>query len=467
VVARDGDPPAGGRQIDTAIVLAEVEQALGPGVEFEHDPRVGLVGRRARTLTAWPGLDRAAVIDSDDGLGRRLPILVAAPSSTFNGARLAVELAGGWRERGRTTLLGRIAGTALPPPDLARIAAGVAPDASWIDVDEATRVAHEAGRHYRERRAHARIMGGRAWQPAGALPPPQARFATPHSRSEYRLSTLPPRFLRALEGLLDDDERVLYWIERPMAVDVPLVRRLRGDIDRRAALIALTDRQLLWLVDHARPDRYLSDWGVDVELIPVERIRDVESEIRDDQVQLRVATSAGIRMHRLPAELEAEVGVLRALLAAFTPGASRDLPLRRYEVTSITFDAEPAERFGQGREASRAYEATVAVGEVLAALYSPVRPGQRQPAMLLLRPAAAQLAEIATTRGSHAGGRRSNGHHAPTLAVADVEAIRLTLSPMAGEIAIDPGIRIRYPAPMSDHAAALVRLARRVVANSG
>ena len=423
-----------------------------------------LVGRRARSLGAWPGLDRAGLIDTDDDHGRRLPVLVAAPASTFTGARLAVELAGGWRDRGRTILFGRIEGAACPPRDIARIAAGVAADATWVDADEAGRVAREAGRRYRERRAHARILGGRAWQPGMAPAPAQARFATPHSAAEYRVAKLPPRFLRGLEGLLDDDERLLYWIERPLVADVALLRRLRGDTDRRAALLALTDRQLLWLVDHARPDRYLSDWGVDVELIPVERVRGAQTASERDHVQLSVTSDAGARVYRLPAELDAEAEVMRELLSAFVPGGACNLPLRRYEVTPIPFDAEPADRFGQGGEARRAYDTAAERGNVIAALYSPARPGQPRPATLLLRSSAVELEDGDRPGERH---RRSHRDAPPAVPLDEVVTIRLTLSPMVGKISIDPGIRLAYPAPMSDHAAAFVRLARRALANTG
>ncbi len=443
---------AGDGQIDSSTFVVEVEQALGPGVDFEHDGHLGLLGRRARRVAPWPGLDRAALLDTDDGGGRRLPVLVAVPASTFAGARLAVELVGGWRDGRRTVLLGRIRGAAMPLPAIARIAAGVPDAATWLDGDAARREAREAGRRHRERRAHARIMGGRAWQPAGALPPELARSATPHSRAEYRLSRLPPRFLRGLGGLLDDDERILYWIERPLLVDRSLVQRLRGDRDPRAALLVLTDRQLLWLVDHARPDRYLSDWGVDVELIPVERVRGAAVARSGDSLSLSVATVAGGRSYRLPVELDAEAGVMRDLLASFTPGAARSLPLRRYEVAAIAFDDEPAERYGQVPEARRLHALATASGEVTAALYSPARPGQRLPAMLLLRPSAL---ELVVDEATHA-----------RIGLAEVVSIRLTLSPLVGEISIGSAIRVTYPAPISAGATAVVRLARRMLANT-
>ncbi|MGH2465153.1 MAG: hypothetical protein ACRDGI_06805 [Candidatus Limnocylindrales bacterium] len=268
--------------------------------------------------------------------------------------------------------------------------------------------------------------------------------------SEYRLSRLPPRFLRGLEGLLDDDERLLYSIERPMLMDVSLVRRLRSRVDRRAALLALTDRQLLWIVDHAQPDQYLSDWGVDVELVPVERLRAVGCVRRDDAIELVIATPAGGRTFKLPAELEQEAQVMRDLLARFSPSASQGLPLRRYPLEAIAFDADVATRFDQEQVARREYEGAGANGEVLAFLFSPSRPGQRWPASLIPRPTHVELA-------AH-GQRRA-------IALADVVSIKLTLSVLVGRLSVGPDIGVTYPAPLADRGTAFVRMARRALAN--
>ena len=431
-------------------LVVEVEQALGPGVDFERDGRLGPVGRRARSSGAWLGFDRASIVDSDDGLGKRLPILVALPGSTFVGARLEVEVDGGWRSDQGPILLGRLADGAAPVPALARIAAHVDDGAAWFDRGAAEREARLGHQRYRERASHARIVGGRAWHALGALPPDLARFATPHSAAEYSLARLPARFVRGLEGLLDDDERVLYWVERPLLTDLGLLRRLRGRIDRRAALLALTDRQLLWIVDHAQPDQYLSDWGVDVELVPVERIVDARCEQRDDQLRLTIATPAGERAFDLPIELSDEVRVMRDLVARFTPVAAEGLPRRRYGLEPIAFDPEPGARFGQAAEAQALHDAAAERGTVLAFLFSPRRPGQRAPAALVLRET-----EIELVRGKPEPVRLS-----------DVNAISLTLSPLIGRLSPTPTVGLSYPAPLIDRGAAFARLTRRALANA-
>lgn len=431
-----------------ATFLVEVEQALGPGVDFERDAQGQLVGRRARSGRVWLGFDQAALVDSDDGRGRRLAVLVAVPSSTFAGCRLEIELVGALKTQNASILVGRVPGAPMQPHEMARMAASL-DDGSWIQRDAAERMARLGRQRDRERASHARIRNGRAWHAIGILPPELARFATPHSAAEYNLSRLPSRFVRGLEGLLDDDERLLYWVERAAAPDVGLLQRLRGGLDRRAALLALTDRQLLWIVDHAQPDQYLSDWGVDVELVPVERIAAVGCEQHQGRVELSISTRGGDRAFGLPAELVDEVRVMRDLVARFTPSAAGDLPRRAYPLDSIPFDADATARFGQEAEARRLYEKAGRGGQVLCFLYSPRRPGQPAPAGLVLRPDTVELLSTSPSR---------------LASLADVAVMSVTLSPLLVRIAIGAGVELSYPAPLIERGAAFVRLARRALA---
>jgi hypothetical protein len=432
------------------LVTVEVEQASGPGVDFEHQRGAGLVGRRPRSSRAWLGFDRAALVDSDDGGGRRVPVLVALPASTFAGARLEVELSGCWSSSSGPVLVAQMIGGPTALPVLARIAGLVEEPARWLDREAAEIEARRAHQRYRERRSHARIGGGRAWHAIGSLPPELARFATPHSTAEYSLNRLPPRFVRGLEGLLDDDERVLYWIERPMSTDIGILRRIRERVDRRAALLALTDRQLLWIVDHAQPDRYLSDWGVDVEVVPIERATAVERVENGGIVQFSVATGAGARAFALPIELADEVQVMRDLVARFTPATAGHLPRRLYPLEAVAFDAEAAARFGQESEAREMFEAATAESEVLGFLFSPRRPGQQSAAAIALT--ATQVAMLGKSTAAVELGR--------------VASVVETLSPLVGRIGVGPAVRLTYPSPLVDRGARFVRQVRRALATA-
>ncbi len=433
-----------------AELALEVDAALGPGIEFEWVDRE-LIGTRARAGGIWLGMDRAALVGTDDGAGRQLAAVVAVPTSTFTGCRLRAHLAGAWRDDGRLVMVTHLAGTAPPLPGLARLVADLPDDAAWLEPEVAIEEISRARRRYRERRAHARILGGKAWLGVG-LAVEESRFSTPHSAAEYRLGRLPPRFLRGLAGLLDDDERLLYAVERPEVRDAGLVERVVRRTDRRAALLALTDRQLLWIVDHADPDRYLSDWGVDVEIVPVERIEHVELR-PGSPAQLDITTPAGPRVYRLPAELAAEATVMARLLRRFSPAAGGSWPQRVYVIPEVELDARALDAFGQADEARQAVEAERQGGKVVAAFFDPRRSGVRVASLLSLGDDAVTL---------------RTGGAIERIGTEDVMALGITLSALVGRLRIigrTSAIDLRFPAPLATGAAAWLRAARRVVAN--
>jgi hypothetical protein len=439
----------------TSTFVVEIEEATGPGLEVT-------LGRGSRPRAKavrdglWLGADRGALFDSDDGRGRRLAVLVALPSSTFPGLQVETEIVGGFRAEEFVSLVGRVPGAELPIEAFLRVLARAGAEARWIDAREA-RAAARAARHvYRVRRGEGRILGGRAWRPAEGTTLEDLRFTTSHSGAEYRLDRVPPRFLRALEGLLDDDERILYWVARPGLGAAGLLDRLRGSrVDRRAAMLLLSDRQLLWLVDHAEPDRTLIDWGADVDLVPVEAIRDLTLELAGPLAVLRVATNGGRLTARLPAELGEEAEVMRRLLVRFVPDPQVRVPLRRYELAELPFDTEPASRFGQGDEARAALETlSRRHGDAVAFLFSPRRSGQRQTSACLV---------------THQRIILVDGDTEHVVDPATLGTVRLVLSPLVGRLILSvPGAehRLTYPAPFDEAATGLVRRLRRLWANA-
>ncbi len=434
-------------------VLLEIDEPMGPGVDFEPNvDGIGSTARRARLLGPWLGLDRGHLVDADDGSGRDVPVLVALPASTFVGCRIEGELVGGLAVQGGRVLVARISGAALPIEPFIRTAAGrLASEGSWMSAQDAARHAERARREYRERRAKERVVGGRAWLPDGSEAPAQARFSTPHSLSEYSLARLPPRFVRGLEGLLDPDERILYWIERPAQVDAGLVDRVRARRDRRAALLLLTDRQVAWLVDHATPDRYLSDWGVDVISIPVEQLVDVALTTPRGETALVVRTPRGATDVRLPSELSREVTVFRDLASGFASRSSA-LPRRRYATERIEPDWRMLEPFGSGDEARRI--AAGLDGEVLGYVPSPRRPGQARTELLAV--SSRSISVI-----SAAGPTRE-------VSIDRMHGLEATFSTLRGRIAAtgDGRVAITYPSTLGASAAPIIRLVRRLLANS-
>ncbi|HVA87085.1 MAG TPA: hypothetical protein VNF73_12325 [Candidatus Saccharimonadales bacterium] len=434
--------------------LAEIEDALGPGVEFELDRRTGQrTGRSARRGTVWLGMDRAGLVDSDDGGGRAMPVLVGLPASTFAGCRVEVELDGAFQADERTVLIGHLPGAQLPSDDLVRIVGRFSPDVLRVDAETALNIATEARRRHRRRRAEGRMVGGRSWDPPPGLDIEAARFSTIHSAPELSLSRLPPRFVRGLEGVLDDDERLLFAIRRP-AEDRGWRSGLRPPRESFEALLVLTDRQMLWAVDHAPPGRYLMDWGVDLELLALERLRTVTLERRGTHVELAVTTGSTMLRCVLPGELAFDAGICLRLLERFAPDAQTIVPRRRYAMQDVPLDVTAAELFGQAADAAAALVELQRIEPLIAVLFSPARAGQREPQLLamnaanLLQYRRGQIVEMSLNR---------------------IGLIRLVLSPLIGRLEVHGDghvVTLTYPAPLSHLGTAFVRRLRRAWANS-
>lgn len=444
-------PPEGRR------IVVEVERAPGPGPVVELDERRQPIVRRFRTGGLWLGFDHGSIPETDDGRGRTLAALVALPASTFPGCQIEAELTGALVAGEQVVLLALLPGTPPPPLALARAAAALA-DAELLDAEAAAGLVRRARARYRERVRADRPTGGRAWAAIGALPPELARFATPHSPAEYRLSRLPPRIVRGLEGILDDDERILAWVRRPGVVEAGLldsIRHARRRGDHREAVLLLTDRQLIWVVDHAEPGRYLVEWGVDLEVVPLERLARVGREAAADTVRLWVETDAGgeaaRRSYHLPGEVAPEVEVLAVLLERFTPAGALGRPVRRYDLVARPADLEEAARFRQAAEAATLLERARSLGEVLGFLFSPVRPGTREPSALAVYDWGAALL---------------GPNRVVEVQASNVAGLALTLSPLVGRLSLLPGPGFGYPAPFMGTGAAVARLLRRAVANA-
>jgi hypothetical protein len=427
--------------------LVEVTDPLGPGLDVEPGQAGPPVVVRARAGIGFAGLDRGFVVDSDDGTGRSLRAFVALPVSSWRGCRVEVRWEGVVRDGRGPILLGGIEGGPHPTAEVVGTVLG-ARVVGLGSPQEAARLALEARRRYRERRAARRVIGGRAWElPGDDLQ--ASRFTTPHARPSYALGRLPPRYVRALERVLDPDERVLYAVERPFD-STPGGWRRRGRADRRAAILVLTDREVAWIVDHVDPDRYLSDWGVDALCVPVERLQRATASISGGRAVVRLETPAGSSNHGFPAELSEEARVFAELAARFTPSSGATLPRRSYPDADDGIDWTRMDAFGES-EAVRAL-AAAATDRPVSVVPSPARPGHRQTTAWVLGPDGVAI----VGRGP-----------AQCVPLADVHAVGLVLSPLEGrtELLGTQRRRLDVPAPYVDVAAAFTRAVRRRMAS--
>ncbi len=437
------------------LVLVEVEEALGPGLDYARDTeRGGIVVSGARGGSLWLGADRGFLVDSDDGHGRAMPVLIALPASSFPGARIDAELVGGYSEASGLVLVARLPGASLPIHAALRTVGRLSPGVAWIDARHAAERAAAARRAFRERRGRGRIVGGLAWRPPEGLSHDLLRAGGVYSKAERALDRLPPRFVRGLEGMLDPDERLHYSIERPWRSDAGLIGRVRRGRDHRSGLLLLTDRQILWLMDHSNPNSYLFDWGVDLDMVPVEQLTGVRVEDGRDGLRLVLETPGGRHHVALPVEMEADVRAFESLTSSFLPERNHDRMRRIYTAEAIDFVEETAERFHQLDEARTLREAgRREAGELLAFVYSPRREGQSHPLGLWLSPS-----EVGVV-----------GPKPERLAIGELRSVGILLSPLIARVSLrgpERTLTFTYPAPLAAHGAKLVRLLRRLWANS-
>ena len=429
-----------------------IEDPGGPGVDVAWQAERGIVVVGSRSGHGWMGFDRAVVTDTDAGDGAPLAAVVALPSSAPTGSLVQATLLGAYADGARTVIAAAFPDHTAPIDALLRVAARVGPDARAFDAHEAHEIIRRARERHRRRVAAGRHADRPAWLPIGLGR--GSIVATGQSAAEGGLATLPPRFVRGLRDFLDDDERVLSSARRGAQEQVGLIswRMPWRARERRAALLVLTDRQVAWLVDHAEPDRYLMDWGVDVTLMPIEAVRGLRITAPGTAA---VDMAGGTMDFRLTPDAAPDVEEVVRRGSRFVystePGAVR----RTYRVEEIAFDSGPLRPFHQAEEAERRVAAlrSTADGLLLAAFYAPRH--ERVPRAVALGLMEATLL---------VEGERGRGE----IPVRELMAIELALSPLLGRIRLHTRGRrtdVSYPSPLNDAAAAFVRQLRRVWAN--
>lgn len=434
--------------VERTLIWVQIDEPAGPGLDLRLDrgqPGPVIVG--ARRSGTWNGADRGSVADTDGGDGSPLRALVALPSSSSAGVRLEAVLVGAFIFEGAAPIIV----AALPgqpvPSDLSLRATGRLPiRARYVDAAAAARLVRQARAMYRRRRAAGRRTARPVWLPPDELVADIARYST----AEERLRRLPPRFVRGLRDLLDVDERLLASVERRPEEAVGLLDWRPGR-ERRSALLVLTDRQLLWLVDHLPPDRYLFDWGVDAELLPLESL--LTATISGERTPALVLGTAGGQTELPMAEdLAPELDGVLAHLARFLPGPALR---RRYLLESLELDTGRLEPFKQADEAEQRIAALCrAVPDAVATFFAPRRAHEKQSVAVVLTPDELAL---------EADGRIRR------LRLRCMRSVALALSPLVGRVELrgaDGDAKFSYPAPLATSATAFIRQLRRAWANA-
>jgi len=189
-------------------------------------------------------------------------------------------------------------------------------------------------------------------------------------------------------------------------------------------------------------------------MVPVEQLTGVRVEDGHDALRLVLQTPGGRHNVALPVEMEAEVRTFESLALSFIPERNQGRMRRIYTAEPIDFVEETAERLHQLDEARMLQEAARReAGELLAFVYSPRRESQARAIGLWLGPSMVGVV----------------GPKPERLAISELRSVGVVLSPLFARITLrgtERTLTFTYPAPLAVHGAALVRLLRRLWANS-
>jgi len=164
----------------------------------------------------------------------------------------------------------------------------------WLEKRAALELLREGRERLASDRARRRVVRhGAAWR---AQPGERGRdgsdYADPHSWAERMVSSLPTRFERYVADELLDEERILFFVERP-PFHPPGPRW--GVFQRRRlpdGLLIVTDRQLLFLVDALPPGATMTNWGYIARTTAVERVQGAGVKAEPDRAVLHVQVEA-------------------------------------------------------------------------------------------------------------------------------------------------------------------------------
>jgi hypothetical protein len=305
-------------------------------------------GLRAIRLTAVQGATQDSCADApiDRGeiviAGKAVPVLVVRRVPAFPDCRLTGRIIGLHQHGERAAFVAvptmdpafqRVATLSDLPAHLLACLMEAIPAGIWQEEAAARERYRQTFYAERTTRAQERRLGGRAWQAEMSAPERDLRDeAERHSAAEYHLRDVPARFQDYVVELLLPSERILALIHRP-----PPVRR---GLFRRAtlpeALLLVTDRQLLAMVDTIPPDVTMARWGFTAESAPLEKLGSVS--LRDERrtailtVSFMAAAGPSAIAFALPDGHEA-LEPTRLLLADFVPRPGDRRLQRHYRVS--------------------------------------------------------------------------------------------------------------------------------------
>jgi hypothetical protein len=122
----------------------------------------------------------------------------------------------------------------------------------------------------------------------------------PHTWAENLLPTIPSRFQKYVEELLFDDERILFFVDRPpFRAKAGMIASLLQRQREHEGLLMITDRMLLFMEDAVPPSQGIIHWGYRATLTAIERVRDAAVTETERALLLNIVVSASSKYCRL------------------------------------------------------------------------------------------------------------------------------------------------------------------------
>jgi hypothetical protein len=244
--------------------------------------------------------------------GERLPVILLSSLPTFAGCLVEARVLGGVASQSSMVVVAAPAADPRPRDlqsaecdgaAVIRAAEGLLGTAdvraSLIEAAEVREYIAEWRRDVRTAFARrAQVRTGAAWKAVA----PSREAGGPHTWAENLLFTLPQRFQNYVAELLFDDERILFYVERPPFRTAGRLGPLSGRKEHEALLV-LTDRMLLFMQDAIPPDITMVHWGYDARIVAAEQLRGASIETSGAYFQLAMsfeAASGGQETLRIP-----------------------------------------------------------------------------------------------------------------------------------------------------------------------
>jgi hypothetical protein len=286
-----------------------VDEPAGRHNVYAFDARLGRVRLQSvREADAEGPFEVAHIEDHEE----RLPVILLSRLPTFAGCVVEARVLGGVKLESAMVIIATPAADPQPravqgatcegePVVRAAVAlAGTAEGpASVVEAGEAREYIAEWRREVRTAFARrAQVRAGAAWKAVA----PSREGGGPHTWAENLLFTLPQRFQNYVAELLFDDERILFYVERPPFRTAGRLGLLSGRKEHEALLV-LTDRMLLFMQDAIPPDITMVHWGYDANILAVEQLRSASIEPSGAYFQLAVSfesASGGHETLRFP-----------------------------------------------------------------------------------------------------------------------------------------------------------------------